>query len=128
MKKISYLILGHACLILGILGAFLPILPTTPFLLLAAYLYSKSSPRLHSWLLNHKYFGSTLRDWHEQGIIGMKSKIIATLMILLVLFFRFPTLKLNIGILFFASSILIGVIIFIWSKPSNANENENKKI
>lgn len=122
MKKVTYLILGHLCLILGILGAFLPVLPTTPFLLLAAFLYSKSSPRLHKWLLNHKYMGATLRDWHEQGVIGIKSKVVASLMILLVLFFRFPSLNLNIGIIFFATSILIGVIIFIWSRPSKTNE------
>ncbi len=122
MKKLSLLILGHTCLLLGILGAFLPVLPTTPFLLLAAFLYSQSSPRLHNWLLNHKYLGPTLRDWHERGVIGMKSKIVATVMLLLVMFFRFPTLNLNIGIIFFATSVLLGVLVFIWSRPSSVEE------
>lgn len=122
MKKMSYLISAHTCLLLGILGAVLPIVPTTPFLLLAAFCYSKSSPRLHQWLLNHKYLGQSLRDWHEQGVIGIKSKLIATLMILLILFFRFPTLNLNIGIIFTATSVLIGVLIFIWSRPSLPNQ------
>lgn len=122
MKKISFLLLGHLCLVLGILGAFLPVLPTTPFLLLAAFLYSQSSPKLHNWILSHKYMGPSLRDWHERGVIGIKSKIIATLMILLVLFLRFPSLNLNIGILFFATSILIGVLVFIWSRPSSVEE------
>ena len=118
----SYLILGHVCLILGILGAFLPVLPTTPFLLLAAFLYSQSSPKLHNWLLTHKYFGQTLRNWHESGVIGFKSKIVATIMLLLVMFFRFPSLNLNIGIIFFAVSILTGVLVFIWSRPSTVEK------
>lgn len=124
MKKMSFLILGHLCLILGILGAFLPVLPTTPFLLLAAFLYSQSSPRLHNWLLTHKYLGPSLRDWHEKGVIGIKSKIVATIMLMLVMFFRFPTLKLNIGIIFFAISILMGVLVFIWSRPSSVDEKK----
>ena len=122
MKKITYLLFGHLCLFLGILGAFLPVLPTTPFLLLAAYLYSKSSPKLHAWLLKHKYFGRPLRDWHEKGVIGIKSKLVATIMIMLVIFFRFPSLNLNIGILFIATTILIGVLIFIWDRPATVEE------
>ncbi len=118
MKKMSLLIFGHICLLLGIIGAFLPVLPTTPFLLLAAFLYSQSSPKLHSWLINHKYLGPGLRDWHDKGIIGIKSKLVATAMLLLVMFLRFPTLNLNIGIIFLAISVLTGVIIFIWSRPS----------
>ena len=121
MKKIVYLILGHLCLILGIIGAFLPILPTTPFLLLAAFLYSKSSTKLHNWILNHKYLGPPLKDWQERGVIGIKAKILATVMILLILIFRFPVLNVALGIKIVASTVLIGVLIFIWTRPSQGN-------
>ncbi|MBY0412913.1 MAG: YbaN family protein [Bdellovibrionales bacterium] len=118
MKKILFLILGHICLLLGILGAFLPVVPTTPFLLLAAYLYSKSSNKLHVWLMNHKQLGPPLRDWHERGVIGMKAKILATVMILLVIGLRFPSLNVHLGVKIFASTVLVGVLIFIWTRPS----------
>lgn len=120
MKKILSLLFGHIFLILGIIGAFLPVLPTTPFLLLAAWLYSKSSPRLHNWIINHKYLGPPLRDWQERGVIGMKAKIIATLMLILVIVFRIRTLEVNIYIRGFATVVLIGVLVFIWSRPSSA--------
>jgi uncharacterized membrane protein YbaN (DUF454 family) len=122
MKKIVYLILGHICLVLGVVGAFLPILPTTPFLLLAAYFYSKSSDKLHQWIINHKYFGPPLKDWQEKGVIGMKAKIIATVMIALVMAWRLPLLNIAIGIKIFAAIILLGVLIFIWSRPSHVSK------
>lgn len=118
MKKIFYLLLGHLFLVLGIAGAFLPLLPTTPFLLLAAWLYSKSSDRLHNWLLDHKYLGPSLRDWHNSGVIGIKAKIIATVMILLVVGWRFPLLNVELWIKLFATFILTGVLVFIWTRPS----------
>lgn len=103
---------------MGIAGAFLPLLPTTPFLLLAAWLYSKSSDRLHNWLLDHKYLGPSLRDWHNSGVIGIKAKIIATVMILLVVGWRFPLLNVELWIKLFATFILTGVLVFIWTRPS----------
>jgi uncharacterized membrane protein YbaN (DUF454 family) len=118
MKKIIYLILGHLTLLLGIIGIFLPILPTTPFLLLAAYFYSQSSPKLHTWIIGHKFLGPPLSDWQDHGMIGIKAKIIATIMISLVLILRFPTLEINLWIKIFASAILVGVLIFIWTRPS----------
>jgi uncharacterized membrane protein YbaN (DUF454 family) len=127
MKKIFYLILGHLCLILGIIGAFLPILPTTPFLLLAAFLYSKSSTRLHNWILSHKYLGPPLKDWQERGVIGVKAKILASTMIVLVLVFRIPVLNIALGIKWFAGAILTGVLIFILSRPSKRLSQDNLK-
>jgi uncharacterized membrane protein YbaN (DUF454 family) len=127
MKKIIYLILGHLCLMLGIIGAFLPILPTTPFLLLAAFLYSKSSTRLHNWILSHKYLGPPLKDWQERGVIGVKAKILASTMIVLVLFYRIPSLSIALGIKWLAGVILAGVLIFILSRPSKRLSQDSLK-
>ena len=63
--KTLYIALGTLSLALGILGIFLPLLPTTPFLLLTAALYFKSSPRLYNWLLNHKHLGPYIRNFRE---------------------------------------------------------------
>ena len=79
MKTIC-IILGTISLGLGILGIFLPLLPTTPFLLLTAALYFKGSPRLYQWLLNHKYFGTYIRNFRENKAIPLRAKIISLLL------------------------------------------------
>lgn len=124
MKKIVLLTFGHFFLALGIIGAFLPVLPTTPFLLLAAYFYSKSSERIHNWLMNHKYLGPSLKDWHERGVIGIKAKWIATIMMGLIICWRIPTLNIPLAIKIFASTVLVGVLVFIWSRPSSRPEKD----
>lgn len=73
--KIVYAVLGSVSLGLGILGAFLPVLPTTPFLLLAATLYCKGSPRLYGWLIDHKYLGRYIRNFRENRAIPLHGKI-----------------------------------------------------
>lgn len=72
-----YLAVGCMGTALGAAGAILPVLPTTPFLLIAAWGFGRSSPVLHRWLLAHPRFGGTLRGWHEHGAIAPWIKAIA---------------------------------------------------
>ena len=72
-----YLALGFFFVALGFIGAFLPVLPTTPFLILATTCFARSSPRLENWLLSHSHFGPALRDWRERGAIPLKAKLLA---------------------------------------------------
>ena len=68
---------GSLSLILGLIGVVLPGLPTTPFVLLAAACYAKASPRLHRWLLNHRWMGPMLRDWESHRSLTRRSKTVA---------------------------------------------------
>lgn len=75
MKKIIFRILGFSSLILGIIGIALPILPTTPFLLLSSFLFLKSSEKLYNWLLNNKILGQYIKDFQIEESIPLKVKI-----------------------------------------------------
>ena len=72
-----YLAMGFSFVALGFVGAFVPVLPTTPFLILAATCFARSSPRLERWLLDHPRFGPTLRAWREHGAIPRSAKLMA---------------------------------------------------
>ena len=80
MKRHVLIAAGTGSLLLGILGAVLPVLPTTPFLILAVTCYSRSSPRLAHWLRTHPQMGPPLRAWQEDGAIGSRSKAMAVIM------------------------------------------------
>jgi uncharacterized membrane protein YbaN (DUF454 family) len=77
MMRGLWLALGGVFLGLGLLGVVLPVLPTTPFLLLAAGCFARSSPRLHGWLLAHPVFGPPIRNWEENGAISRPAKRLA---------------------------------------------------
>lgn len=84
---ILLIILGSICLALGIIGIFLPLLPTTPFLLLAAALYFRSSPRLYNWLLEHKQLGPYIRNFREHKAIPLRVKIVSVSLVWITLLY-----------------------------------------
>lgn len=77
MIRYLLIVLGNLSLVLGIIGIFLPLLPTTPFLLLAATLYVRSSERLYQWLIHQKYLGTYIRNFREHRAIPLRAKIIS---------------------------------------------------
>jgi len=79
--KSLYIVAGVLALLLGILGIFLPLLPTTPFLLLASWCFARGSSRLHRWLLSHRVFGVYLRNFEAGRGIPLRAKIVATVML-----------------------------------------------
>lgn len=76
-ERASFKALGGLMLALGIIGVFLPVMPTTIFLILAAWCFGRSSPKLESWMLDHPRFGPALRQWREQGAVPLKAKVMA---------------------------------------------------
>lgn len=77
MMRHLYLVLGFCFVGVGFIGVFLPVLPTTPFLILAAACFARSSRRCENWLLEHRHFGPSLRAWREQGAIPWRAKLLA---------------------------------------------------
>lgn len=77
-------LLGMLCLLLGAVGLVLPLLPTTPFVLLAAGCFARSSPRMHQWLLNNALFGPVLQDWERNRCVSRRVKRVALTMMLVV--------------------------------------------
>jgi len=114
--RVIWLIFGLTSLTLGGIGVFLPILPTVPFMLLAAFCFSKSSERLHHWLITHPVFGPSIEDWQRNGAISRRVKGYATVSILAV-FGISLLLGLKPTLLITQAIILVFVLVFIWSRP-----------
>lgn len=109
--------LGLLCVGLAVIGIVLPLLPTVPFLLLAAFFFARSSERLHNWLLSHPTLGPMIDDWNSRSAIRPTAKRLATLSIGLV-FGLSLVLGLRPLILGIQAVVLSAVLIFIWSRPS----------
>ena len=103
---------------LGFIGAFLPVLPTTPFLILAASCFARSSRRLERWLVEHPWFGPLLRDWRLRGAIPRKAKFMA-LAGMMAGFALFLTGSEPGPVLTAAVALLmIGGLAYVFSRPS----------
>lgn len=82
-----FIIFGSLFVLIGFIGIFLPLLPTTPFLILAAICYERGSDKFHNWLLQHKYFGPPIVDWQTRKVIRTRYKMIAASMMLITAMF-----------------------------------------
>lgn len=81
VKKIIFLILGLILTFIGLIGIFIPVLPTTPLLLLASYCFVRSSEKLYGWLINHRVFGKYIHDYSKYRAVDKKSKALAIVLI-----------------------------------------------
>jgi len=109
-------LLAIVALLLGLVGLFLPIVPTVPFILLAAWASSKGWPQMEQYLLAHKYCGPHIRSWREHGAVSRRAKYLATVTISgsIVLLWFLPLHRVMQVAL---SIVMIGVILWLWSRP-----------
>lgn len=109
---------GAASLFLGALGLFLPVLPTTPFVLLAAFCFSKADTRLHGWLLANPVFGPIVRDWEERGAVKTSAKVTATVLMALLAAVMLATGAAAPWLKGAAVLTQAAVLAFLWTRPS----------
>jgi uncharacterized membrane protein YbaN (DUF454 family) len=121
MVKPIYLLLGMLSLGLGILGAFLPILPTTPFAILAAFCFSKSSPKWHAKVLNMPMIGPLVIDWQNNRVIRKRAKWACTGTIIVVMGSSMILGEFKFFVNIVMALIGVGVLIFIWSQKSEVS-------
>ncbi len=116
--KYFLLSLGWLFFAVGVIGVFLPVLPTTPFMLLALWCFSKSSERFHSWLYNHKIFGPPLKLWDQNRVIPLRAKIFALSFIAISLAYLFVFSNLVLWVKLLAATSMLAGAIYVLSKPS----------
>ena len=116
IKNYIYIALGSFFLVLGFIGLFLPIVPTTPFILVSVWFFARSSNKLENWLVNHKIFGKMIQDWRNHGSINKKAKISATL---LIIFSFSGAIYFNQILVFDILLAVVGtsIVVFIISRP-----------
>lgn len=115
--RLLWLVAGLLFVAIGAIGVVLPLLPTTPFLLLAGWCFAKSSPRLHDWLMSHQTFGPLIRNWELYGSIDRRSKLIAMVVIVLT-----PLVTIAIGVSGWALAsqivVLAAAATFVLTRPN----------
>lgn len=117
LRRVAWAMLAWLCIGLGAIGIFLPLVPTTPFLLVAAWAAPKASPTLHRWLHTHPQFGPVLQAWRDEGAVPPAAKAAAGIMLILswslLAWLQAPTFVLGLTALLF-----IAILTFLLTRPN----------
>jgi uncharacterized protein len=118
--RLTYLALGWLCVALGIVGIILPLLPTTPFLLVAVWAFSRSSPALAEKLRNHPKAGPYIRAWQDHGVIPVVGKVLSTVMMAVMggYLFRFSAVPTWVALAVCTGMAFVAA--YILTRPSSA--------
>lgn len=124
---IRYLLLtiGIISLLVGLIGIILPLIPTTPFVLLAAWLFARSSKRFHAWLLTNRYTGPVISNWETNKTIPRRAKIIAIAMIIFSFIFSSLFVVTNMYLKFTLVILGVVLIIFLARIPSTEKSGDD---
>lgn len=112
-----WIAVGWGALALGVVGIVLPLLPTTPFVLLAAFAFGRGSPRLRRWLTGNRYFGPLIADWEAHGAIERRYKILACTLMALVLAAS-ALAGLSFSLLTIQAVCMAAAALYILTRPS----------
>lgn len=112
--------LGILLVIIGVIGIFLPVLPTTVFLLMAAWCFTKGSPQLNNWLLTHPHLGPPIIEWRAHGVIPARAKALAIVMMSFSLSYLVFFSAAPIWVVALVAGILFCAATFILTRPSTA--------
>lgn len=123
--RFLWLLGGYVAVALGVIGIWLPLMPTTVFLLIAAYCFSRSSERLHNWLMDHDTFGPPIHVWQKYGAIAPKAKFLAVLLMIFSLVLGYYSGMPEYAF-FTQVVILIGAATFILTRPNPPKKQHDK--
>lgn len=112
-----WIAIGSLALCLGTVGLVVPLLPTTPFILLAAFAFARSSDRWHAWLLNHRVFGSIIENWRLHRAVGSRAKIVSVASMAAVLGLSIA-LHASVVVIAVQAVVLTSAAAFVLSRPS----------
>lgn len=115
-KRYLLLVFAWCCLAMGVIGIFVPGLPTTVFILMAGWAAAKSSPQFSNWLESHKLFGPMLRNWRETRSVSRKAKWSATVTMALCAIILFLTAP-QLWIAEVISGVMAVVLVWLWKRP-----------
>lgn len=120
-----YFVLGWLFFTLGAIGALLPVLPTTPFMLLALWAFSQSSKRFHHWLYHHRFFGPPLQQWHQYGVIPLPAKVMSVSFMSISFVYMSMFSPVSIWLKILIAVIMLYGAWFVLSRPSAPPEQNN---
>ncbi|MFT6509693.1 MAG: uncharacterized membrane protein YbaN (DUF454 family) [Parvibaculaceae bacterium] len=115
--------LGILLVIIGVIGIFLPVLPATVFLLMAAWCFTNASPKLNHWLLTHPHLGPPVTEWRAHGVIPFRGKVLAIVMMSTSLAYLIFFSSAPVFVAPLVGAILFCVAIFIVTRPSRPPES-----
>ena len=118
----GFLVLAYVATAFGIAGVFLPLLPATPFLLVAVWAAARGSPRVHDWIYRQPQFARILKNWHEQGAVPLSAKFLASAMMAFSWIFLLLT-GYGWAALLGMSVFFICIGTFLWTRPNPTSKN-----
>jgi uncharacterized protein len=125
--RVFWVCAGFLSLLLGLIGIFLPVMPTTPFVILAAFCFSRGSKRLHEWILSQKHLGPMIRDWEEHGVVPLRAKVLTTILLAISTTSLHIFAPVSLGVKLAATLTIVLALAYVLSRPST-RRNPPRKI